>query len=87
MSHHNSVHISDSVYITRAPTDPVCCRVSVGGNAQLGFYCTFRGSAQECIAALAEALNAMAIAQDKCQLDALPVDPRYKIGSNEMGAS
>ncbi len=70
-----------SVHITRAPADPVCPRISVGGNEELGFYCTFRGAGPACIKALKEALNAMEVAEPA--LDALPVDHRYK----ELGAS
>lgn len=70
-----------SVYITRAPADPICPRISVGGNAALGFYCTFRGSGAECIKALKEALHAMEVREP--ELDSLKVDRRYK----ELGAS
>jgi hypothetical protein len=73
-----SVLIPDSVYITRAPTDPVCPRVSVGGNAAMGYYCTFRGPALDCIAALRLALHAMEVAQAKNELNALPVDRRHQ---------
>lgn len=70
-----------SVTITRAPADPVCPRISVGGNLEIGFYCTFRGKGSDCIKALREALHAMEAAKDK--LDTLPPDQRYK----ELGAS
>ena len=70
-----------SVHITRAPADPVCPRISVGGNLNTGFYCTFRGSGADCIKALKEALHAMEVREP--ELDSLPVDRRYK----ELGAS
>lgn len=69
------------VTITRAPSDPLCPRVSVGGNATLGFYCVFRGPANDCTLALKEAFHAMQVAGDN--LDSLPVDRKYK----ELGAS
>lgn len=70
-----------SVHITRAPADPVCPRISVGGNTDLGFYCTFRGPAKDCTRALKEALHAMEVAAE--QIESLPVDQRYK----ELGGS
>jgi hypothetical protein len=69
------------IYISRAPSDPICARVSVGGNEKLGVYCVFRGSSQECIVALEEALKAMKTASDN--LESLPVDRKYKdLGSD-----
>lgn len=73
--------MSMMIYITRAPTDPICPRVSVGGNETIGYYCTFRGKAADCITVLREALKAMETAAP--ELDSLPVDRRYK----ELGAS
>lgn len=70
-----------SVTITRAPADPICPRVSVGGNTTLGFYCVFRGPAADCTRALKEALHAMEVSEPK--LESLPVDRKYK----ELGGS
>lgn len=65
-----------SVTITRAPADPICPRISVGGNLELGFYCVFRGPAKDCTRALKEALHAMEVAAEK--LESLPVDREYR---------
>lgn len=41
------------VTVIRYPDDPVCCRVSVGGGRSIGgYYCTYRGTREEAIAAL-----------------------------------
>lgn len=70
-----------SVHISRGPTDPICPRVSVGGNSETGFYCVFRGPADDCIAALEQAIAAMRTRRPS--LDTLPVDRKFK----ELGGS
>lgn len=70
-----------TISITRAPADPVCPRISVGGNEAMGVYCVFRGPAADCIRILRSALDAMEVA--KPTLDKLTPDQNYK----ELGAS
>ncbi len=69
------------IKVMRAPADPICTRVSLGGSAQLGYYCTFRGSMEQSIAALRLALAEME--NIKLSGQEVPVDRRYK----ELGAS
>jgi hypothetical protein len=51
------------VRITKKAADPICTRVSVGGNPADGIYCVYRGTKEEalvCLTAALEALKAMA---------------------------
>ena len=36
------------VKILRKDTDPICTRISTGGNAALGYYVVYRGLIKEC---------------------------------------
>jgi hypothetical protein len=47
------------VTVRKAPDDPTCTRVSVGGTMKIGYYCTYRGSVQDSIECLENALTAM----------------------------
>jgi hypothetical protein len=38
-----------SVSLSRYPDDPICLRCSIGGWAEKGYYCTFRGNQKEVI--------------------------------------
>lgn len=51
--------IEGQIEARKAPTDPTCTRVSVGGNAKVGFYCTYRGTVEESIHVLENALIAL----------------------------
>jgi hypothetical protein len=31
------------VAILKSETDPLCTRISIGGNAETGYYCNYRG--------------------------------------------
>lgn len=69
------------VTITKAPTDPVATRVSVGGKPDIGFYCTFRGGMDESIAALEHAVHAMKA------LKASGVQPQVDHRYRQLGAN
>ena len=69
------------IHITKAPNDPICTRVSVGGNPNLGYYCTYRGGIGSAIAALRVALEAMEATEKTGKEPA--IDRRHK----ELGAS
>lgn len=69
------------VLLKKAPTDPICARVSVGGNEAMGAYCTYRGNLDACIAVMEAALNEMKHA--RFTGDEPGVDRRFK----ELGAS
>lgn len=45
--------------VYHASTDPICTRVSVGGNEEIGYYCVYRGSLKASITALQKALAEM----------------------------
>lgn len=47
------------VRISKAPTNPGCSRVSVGGTPAFGYYCVYRGTLAECVAAMEDATAAM----------------------------
>jgi hypothetical protein len=38
--------------VQRLPDDPLCLRISIGGNEKLGYYCVFRGDQKEVIETL-----------------------------------
>lgn len=62
------------VKILRGPTDPgVGTRISVGGDPEIGYYCTYRGSRMACIAALSRAMHAL----EAMDFDP-PIDPQLK---------
>jgi len=73
--------MNSKVSITKAPTDPICPRISVGGNPALGFYCTYRGTIDESLLALKAAVTAME--QLSASGKELSVNRNYK----ELGAS
>jgi hypothetical protein len=48
-----------SIILHRYSDDPICPRVSIGGNLDIGFYCTIRGTKEEAITAIEAALLAL----------------------------
>jgi hypothetical protein len=55
--------VKGAVEIIKLPTDPVCTRVSAGGNEKFGYYCRYRGTREEAIRALEMALFGMKAAR------------------------
>jgi hypothetical protein len=55
--------VKGAVEIIKLPTDPVCTRVSIGGNEKFGYYCRYRGTRDEAIKALEMALFGMSAAR------------------------
>lgn len=47
--------------IIRAPTDPICTRVSVGGTQADGFYVVYRGTLDDSITCLRNALKGLEV--------------------------
>lgn len=47
------------VKLIKETTDPICTRLSLGGNDVIGYYCVFRGNRNDAIACLEEVLEAM----------------------------
>lgn len=45
------------VKLIQKPDDPVCLRISAGGNHAIGFYCVFRGDKEDVIECLEEILD------------------------------
>lgn len=69
------------VKLTQAAPDPICTRVSIGGNTELGFYCVYRGSIGSAITATEAALDKMKATFHAGEEPS--VDRRFK----ELGAS
>ncbi len=69
------------VQISKAPSDPICARVSLGGLKDRGYYCTYRGSRDDAIEILKQSLAALIEHRDNGPEP--KVDRRYK----ELGAS
>ena len=53
-----------NVRIIRAPADPVCSRVSIGGNEEVGAYCVYRGSLDQAVAVVGAAYKKLQEAQE-----------------------
>lgn len=47
------------IEVRKAPDDPACTRVSVGGNVKIGYYCTYHGTVDDSIDCLELALVAL----------------------------
>ncbi len=73
--------MSANVTVSRGPRDPICTRVSVGGNEEMGYYCTFRGSVNDSVDALRASLAVMEVMQRN------GVDPEVDHRFKELGAS
>jgi hypothetical protein len=69
------------VKVTRGPSDPICTRVSIGGNHELGAYCVYRGSIEVAISVTEAALAELKLV--KASGHEPKVDRNYK----ELGAS
>lgn len=68
--------------MSKAPDDPVCPRVSMGGSKDIGgFYCTYRGEIGRCIEIAEAALDRMKMAQ------AMGKEPKIDRRFKELGAS
>jgi len=53
------------VKIVKAPADPICSRVSIGGSDDLGVYCVYRGDLDRAIKVVREALNKL-VSDQRC---------------------
>jgi hypothetical protein len=47
------------VKIIKQPDDPLCCRASIGGDPDIGYYLTFRGNREDVLKALKIVTNAL----------------------------
>ena len=71
-----------AVKIIKAPSDPICSRVSVGGGSIVpGVYCVYRGSRDQAISLLESAVAALKEARN-----AGP-EPAINRSYKELGAS
>ncbi len=51
------------IKIVKEEADPICTRISLGGNETVGFYCVYRGDRKDVEKILEEALNAFKFGQ------------------------
>jgi hypothetical protein len=60
------------VTIQRKPNDPLCLRISIGGNEKVGgLYCVYRGTREEAVAAIEKVLLVMQnMPEQEIELDA-----------------
>jgi hypothetical protein len=47
------------VKVIKKPDDPLCPRISAGGDHEIGFYLVFRGTREEAVTILEETLQAL----------------------------
>ena len=70
------------VRLDKAPADVICAtRISIGGTAGQGYYCTYRGNLAACIEAVKSALERMELVQATGQ------EPKVNRAYREIGAS
>ncbi len=72
------------ITVRKAPDDPVCTRVSCGGNSKIGFYLTYRGTVDASIEAMERTLLVLKVMKAK-GIEA-PLDDKMR-GIGESGRS
>lgn len=67
------------IKVIQGPADPVCSRVSLGGNEDVGYYAVYRGDLDACVVATEHALEAMKRLQQVPPPARPKVDPKFKV--------